>query len=47
MNNKDILYFIELNNNKIDNYVIKLIEDNKLNKKEILELIEKENNNGK
>lgn len=42
MNVKDILYYLELNNNKIDNYVIKLIDDNKINKKEILDIIEKE-----
>ena len=47
MNYEDILHFIELNNNKIDNYVIKLIEDNNLNKKQILEIIEKENIYGK
>ena len=35
MNINDIKYYLELNNYKIDSYVLKLIEDNKINKEDI------------
>ena len=38
---KDIIYLIELNDNKIDNYILKLIESNKNDIKELYKIIEK------
>ena len=37
---KDVLYYIKLNNYVIDNYAIKLIEDNNINKIELIKLME-------
>ena len=33
MNINDIKYYLELNDYKIDSYIIKLIEDNKINRR--------------
>ena len=38
---KDVIYLIELNENKIDNYLLKLIEKNKIDIKELYKIIEK------
>ena len=43
MNINDIKYYLELNNYKIDSYVLKLIEVNKINKEELLKNMEVEN----
>ena len=43
MNINDIKYYLELNNYKIDSYVLKLIEDNKINKEELLKIMEVKN----
>ena len=40
MNINDIRYYLELNNYKIDSYVLKLIEVNKINKAELLKNME-------
>ena len=38
---KDVIYLIELNENKIDNYILKLVEKNKIDIKELYKIIEK------
>ena len=43
MNINDIKYYLELNDYKIDSYIIKLIEDNKINKEELLKIMEEKN----
>ena len=43
MNINDIKYYLELNNYKIDSYVLKLIEINKINKEELLNIMEVKN----
>ena len=43
MNINDIKYYLELNDYKIDSYIIKLIEDNKINKEELLKIMEVKN----
>ncbi len=44
---KDIIYLIELNENKIDKYILKLIESNKIDIKQLYKVMERDDKNGK